>query len=96
MKNAFVASLALALLASTAMVASAAEPASVSNNTLSSMGLGGMQQMSDDEGLAVRGKGTSAGVWGGSTAVWGAQVSNNAYQSARAGLDIQVTLSVAA
>ena len=80
MKNVFVASLALALLASTAMVASAAEPA-VSNNALSSMGLGGMQQMSDDEGLAVRGKGTSAGVWGGSTAAVGRQVSNNDYQS---------------
>lgn len=79
MKKVLVASLALALLASFSMVASAAEP--VSHNALSSMGLGGMQQMSDDEGLAVRGKGASAAVWGGSTALWHGQSSTNSYEA---------------
>jgi hypothetical protein len=34
------------------------------------MGLGGMQLMSDNEGLAVRGKAVSAAVWGGSHVKW--------------------------
>ena len=49
------------------MIASASageRAASVSKSTLGSMGLGGMHQMSDNDGLAVRGKGTSASVWG--------------------------------
>jgi hypothetical protein len=37
--------------------ASAAEPAAISKASLGSMGLGGMQLMSDNDGLAVRGKG---------------------------------------
>jgi len=77
MKNAF---LALALVAAFAVSASAAEP--VSKSALSSMGLGSMQQMSDNDGLAVRGKGTFAGVWGSSTAAWsGGQLSNNNYEA---------------
>lgn len=51
MKNFAFACAALMLLAATA---SAAEP--VAKSTLSSMGLGSMQQMSDNDGLAVRGK----------------------------------------
>ncbi len=71
-----------------AATASAAEP--VSKSTLASMGLGGMQQMSDSDGQAVRGKGytgsfgggTYARVWGGSQANWyGGQSSNNNYES---------------
>lgn len=82
MKNVFVASLVLALLASAAVTVSASEPAAVSGATLSSMGLGGMQQMSDSDGLAIRGKGTFAGVWGGSTAAWsGGQLSTNSYEA---------------
>jgi hypothetical protein len=77
MKNIAIACAALMLFAATA---SAAEK--VSKSTLSSMGLSGMQEMSDSDGLAVRGKGTFAGVWGGSQANWyGGQSSTNAYES---------------
>jgi hypothetical protein len=58
----------------------AAEPG-VSKTALSSMGLAGMQNLSDADGLAVRGKGTFASVWGGSTASWGGQSSSNNYQA---------------
>lgn len=40
----------------------------VSKSTLGSMGLGSMQQMSDNDGLAIRGKGTFANVSGSSLA----------------------------
>jgi hypothetical protein len=62
-----------------ATVALAAE-SSVSKSTLNDMGLGRMQSLADDAGLAVRGKGSMAGVWGGSTASWpGGQSSSNNY-----------------
>jgi hypothetical protein len=76
MKNFAFAYAALMLLAATA---SAAEP--VAKSTLSSMGLGSMQQMSDNDGLAVRGKGTYASVWGGSSANFHGQSSNNNYDA---------------
>lgn len=77
MKNIAIACAALMLFAATA---SAGEK--VSKSTLSSMGLSGMQEMSDSDGLAVRGKGTFAGVWGGSTANWyGGQSSVNNYEA---------------
>jgi hypothetical protein len=60
--------------------ASANEPA-VSKSTLNSMGLGTMQELSPGDGLAVRGKGNGAGVWGGSTASWGGQTSSNFYSA---------------
>jgi hypothetical protein len=66
MKNVAIASMALVLFAATA----AAGDLAVSKSTLSSMGLQTMQQMTDSDGLAVRGKGTFAGVWGGSQATW--------------------------
>jgi hypothetical protein len=67
---------ALMLLAATA----SANDLAVSKSTLGSMGLGSMQTMSDGDGLAVRGKGTFAGVWGSSSAHWpGQQASNNNY-----------------
>jgi len=50
----------------------AAGDLAVSNSTLSSMGLGGMDRMSDNDGLAVRGKGTFANVSGTSYASWAA------------------------
>jgi hypothetical protein len=59
--------------------ASAAEP--VAKSTLASMGLGNMQQLSDTDGLAVRGKGAWTSVWGGSVANWyGGQSATNNYQ----------------
>jgi hypothetical protein len=77
MKNVAFACAAVMLFAATA---SAAEP--VAKSTLSSMGLGSMQQMSDNDGLAVRGKGTYANVWGGSQANWyGGQSSSNSYKA---------------
>lgn len=66
MKNVSIAGIALMLFAATA----AASDKAVSKSTLSSMGLATMQQMTDSDGLAVRGKGTFAGVWGGSHAQW--------------------------
>ena len=54
----------------------------VADQTLAKMGLGSMQSMSDNDGLAVRGKGTSAHVWGSSTANWyGGQTANNNYEA---------------
>ena len=73
--------IACAVVLAFAATASAGEKA-VSKSTLSSMGLAGMQQMSDTDGLAVRGKGTNASVWGGSQAQWwGGQASANNYSS---------------
>jgi hypothetical protein len=64
-----------------AATASAAEKA-VSKLTLGSMGLSSMQTLSDEDGLAVRGKGTFANVWGGSQANWyGGQSSSNNYEA---------------
>jgi hypothetical protein len=76
MKNVAFACAALMLFAATA---SAAEP--VAKSTLSSMGLGSMQQMSDNDGMAVRGKGTFANVWGSSSANFYGQSSNNNYEA---------------
>ena len=70
---------ATVVLASFAAVASAAD---VSKSTLNGMGFGNMQQMSDTDGLAIRGKGTSASVWGESTANYRGQTSTNGYQAA--------------
>ena len=61
MKNFAFACAAVMLFAATAKAGDLA----VSKSTLGSMGLGSMQQMSDNDGLAVRGKGTQASVWGG-------------------------------
>jgi len=57
-----------------------AEP-TVAPATLDAMGLSAMQPLSDEAGLTVRGKGTFANVWGGSTASWGGQTSSNNYQA---------------
>ena len=65
------------LISSTAMAAQPAVPAA----TLQGMGLGQMQSMSDVDGLAVRGKGTSASVWGSSQANWYGQTSSNNYSA---------------
>jgi hypothetical protein len=72
--------LAIACAAVSLLAASAsARELAVSKSTLDRMGLGTMQKMSDDDGIAVRGKGS--GVWGGSTASWGTQSSSNYYSA---------------
>jgi hypothetical protein len=76
MKKAFFAALALVLFAGHV---SAAE---IGSSALSSMGLGGMSTLSDAEGNLVRGKGTSASVWGGSSASFHGQSSVNNYSAA--------------
>lgn len=76
MKKAFFA--ALVLFTGFVSQVSAAE---IGSTALSSMGLGGMQTLSDAEGNTVRGKGTAASVWGGSSAVFGGQSSQNNYQA---------------
>jgi len=72
-------SVATVVLSAMAASASAGE---VSKSTLSSMGFANMQQMSDTDGLAVRGKGTNASVWGNGTANYLGQTSNNGYTAA--------------
>jgi hypothetical protein len=72
--------IACAILMLFAATASAGDLA-VSKNTLGSMGLSGMQTMSDSDGLAVRGKGTFANVWGGSVADFHGQHSENFYEA---------------
>jgi hypothetical protein len=57
--------------------ANAAQP--VPADSLRDMGLASIEPLADDAGLAVRGRGTFAGVWGGSTASWGGQSSSNNY-----------------
>jgi hypothetical protein len=79
MKKAIFAALVVAL--GFAGHASAAE---IGSSALGSMGLGGMKTLSDAEGNTVRGKGTSASVWGGSAASFRGQSSANNY-SASAG-----------
>lgn len=78
MKTLATAFAALMLLAATASAGDLA----VSKSTLNQMGLGGMHEMSDSAGDAVRGKGVFAGVWGGSVANFpGQQSSSNNYAS---------------
>ncbi|REK19285.1 MAG: hypothetical protein DWQ37_01450 [Planctomycetota bacterium] len=78
MKTFTMAFAALAMLGATAT----AGELDVKNTTLHEMGLGSMQQLSDDDAQAVRGKGTFAGVWGTSTANWfGGQTSTNSYSA---------------
>lgn len=79
MKNVLIPCALAALLFGFVSLASAGEP--VAQSTLGNMGLGGMQQMSDEAGMTVRGKGTFAGVWGSSTANFHGQSSNNNYEA---------------
>jgi hypothetical protein len=65
MRNLLMIFAATVLLNGTVAKVSAAERAGdVAKSTLGNMGLGSMQPMSDDAGLAVRGKGTFVHVWG--------------------------------
>jgi hypothetical protein len=83
MKN--VLSFCAALVVVAGFVASASAADSIPASTLSSMGLGGVHQMSDNAGLAIRGKGhfgsTSANVWGSSTADGKSSTSSNGYEA---------------
>jgi hypothetical protein len=85
MKNVSIICAALVIFAGIAATASAGERA-VPKSTLTSMGFAGAHQLSDTDGLAVRGKGTSASVIGTSTANYsgrsGDATSTNAYTAA--------------
>jgi hypothetical protein len=63
-------------------IAASASAGEVSKSTLNSMGFAKMSQLSDNDGLAIRGKGTSASVWGSGTANLHGQTSSNGYQAA--------------
>lgn len=79
MKKYAIACAALVVVASMAVSAKAAD--AVSKSTLSSMGFGSMQLISDTDGLAIRGKGTIASVWGEGTASYRGQTSTNGYSA---------------
>jgi hypothetical protein len=69
MKNLLILGAAALLVAGLASTVSAGDFAgAVPAATLNSMGFGGVEIMSDDAGLAVRGKGSFAAVWGKSSA----------------------------
>jgi hypothetical protein len=84
MKNVAIICAAMVIFAGIAATASAGERA-VPKSTLASMGFASAHQMSDTDGLAVRGKGTSASVMGTSTANYsgrsGDATSTNAYMA---------------
>lgn len=77
MHKTFVLTTVLLISAASAMAAQPVVPLA----TLQGMGLGQMRSMSDNDGLAVRGKGTSASVWGSSQANWAGQSSSNNYSA---------------
>ena len=83
MKNLLIVCAAVELVTSFSATVSAGEIAgAVPSTTLNSMGFAGVEIMSDEAGLAVRGKGTYAAVWGSSSAVYrgrngGARANNN-------------------
>jgi hypothetical protein len=87
MMKTLIAAAALLVCSASAM---AAQPdvaaANISASTLQGMGLATMRTLTDREGLTVRGKGTFANVWGGSTANWGGQTSSNNYSASSAWL----------
>jgi hypothetical protein len=71
----------VAILMGFASVAPAAERMGVPNDTLASMGLGGMQQISDQDGMNVRGKGIALAAGFGIARFLG-NISANAHASA--------------
>ena len=78
-------SLAIACALLVAGLAASASAADVSKSTLDAMGFGNATVMSDIDGMAVRGKGTSAEVWGRGTAnfnnSYGSNTSTNGYEA---------------
>lgn len=87
MKSFLIFGAATLLVAGVAASLSAGEVVgAVPATTLSSMGFGGVQLMSDADGLAVRGKGTYANVWGNSSATYyGRNGTSSAYNEYGAG-----------
>jgi hypothetical protein len=81
MKSLSIFALAALMSTSFASLAAAGSPVAVKSQTLSAMGLGGMEKMSDEAGSKIRGKGTFAGVWGGSSANYKGQSSSNSYEA---------------
>ncbi len=80
MKSLIVAAAVLA----TGLVASA-KADEVSKSTLGNMGFGAVSTLSDADGMAIRGKGTSAAIWGESVSSYGNRnglnISTNGYQA---------------
>ena len=78
-------SLAIATALLVAGLVGSASAADVSKSTLQNMGFGNVTVMSDVDGLAIRGKGTSASVWGEGTANYtnhnGSNTSTNGYSA---------------
>ena len=79
-------SLAIASALLVAGFVGSAKAGEISKSTLSSMGFSSVTVMSDIDGLAIRGKGTSASVWGEGTANYtnraGSNTSTNGYNAA--------------
>jgi hypothetical protein len=79
-------SLAIACAVLVAGLVGSASASEVSKSTLTSMGFANATIMSDVDGLAVRGKGSSASVWGVGTANFnndnGSNTSTNGYLAA--------------
>ncbi len=77
--------LALTCAVLAAGLVSSAKADDVSKSTLDAMGFGNATIMSDEDGLAIRGKGTRAEVWGNSTASYwdrtGAGSASNGYSA---------------
>ena len=61
--------LVLAALAAVAVVGSTAQAGDIPGNVLAQMGLGGMQKMSDAQGMRIRGQGTASVLGIGASAV---------------------------
>jgi hypothetical protein len=78
MKNMRIVCVASVLMLGVAFVASAGER-SVSKSKLGKMGFASMRVMSNNDGLAVRGKGTTATVWGSSTSQVGGNTGTTGY-----------------
>jgi len=62
--------LVLGLLLS-AGTAKAEQAGAISDDVLAQMGLGGMEQVSDEAGMDIRGKGWGGWGWGGGRGGWG-------------------------
>jgi hypothetical protein len=86
LEDATMKSLAFACAVLVAGLVGSASANEVSKSTLGAMGFGNATIMSDVDGLAVRGKGTSAAVWGEGTANYtnhnGSNTSTNGYDAA--------------
>lgn len=81
MKCFSICALAVLVAAGFSSIAAAAEPVAVESQTLNAMGFGGMEKLSDAAGTKIRGKGTFAGVWGGSSASYKGQSATNNYEA---------------